>query len=255
MSPRRWPAALAGIAFFLLCLAIAAIAGAPASLVDAAVAHYTSGRMRVFACEGTLWNGSGVLTTSSGRARTRVEWQIAPDAMLQAALAGTLTLGTSAPLRFQASASRVDLGPLEITLPAALVAAALGPYEAYDIGGTARVRSQGLVLTQTSGSGRAELDWLQAHTGVVDVVPLGSYRARMEVNANAGRIDLHTVEGPLSLSGAGQWTAGGTAVSLTARSDGPAAERIGSWLRTMAPAQPDGSFRFVWPPQRAGASS
>lgn len=256
MMPRRWLSALAGIAFFLVCFAIAVIVRAPASLIDAVVAHQTKGRVRVAGCEGTLWRGNGVLMTSIGQARTRIEWRIDAGRLLHATLAGTVMLGTSAPVRIQTTTSRVDIGVLDAAFPAALVAAALGPYEAYEIGGDVRVRSQGLVLTQAAGSGRADIEWLQARTGVIDVAPLGSYRMRVDANAAGGRVDLQTLEGPLTLSGTGQWTAGGLALSLTARGSAPHSERIDAWLRTMAPAQPDGSFRFVWPPsQRAGASS
>lgn len=256
MNSRRWFALPALAVFFTVCFLLAASLTAPACLMDAAIAHATDGRLRIDGCEGTLWRGAGLLATSDGRGRTPIGWHVAPEALLRGEIAGSLTLASSQAATIRATPHRLDIGPLDATLPAAIIAAGLGRHETYDIGGTVRISTPGAALTRAAHVGRIDVEWLNARSRVIDVAPLGSYRARAESNANGGRIDLQTMEGPLELKGAGQWTPGGIALSLHARGVGPDAERITAWLRTMAPMQPDGSFRFAWPPpQRRGASS
>lgn len=257
MTPaRRWPAVAAGLAFFLLCFAVAAAALAPARLLDPLLSRHTEGRIRFAEARGTLWAGSGVLVAASGRGHLGVAWRVTPGALLNGTLAATVTLGAGAPTQIEARRRRLTFGAVDATLPAALVAAALGPYDAYAPGGTVRVRTGGLVVTPAAASGRIDIDWLDASTGVLDAARLGSYRARIDLDASGGRAELATVDGALTLSGSGRWTPGGVSMTAVARADGADAERIRGWLHTMAPAQPDGSFRFAWPPpQRAGARS
>lgn len=255
MSARRGRAAVLGFAFFVPCFVAAAIVQAPAVLLDAAVAHYTEQRLRIVDGAGTIWRGRGSLTTASGHAHVPIEWRIGAHRLLLGALAGTLRIGAGAPVAVDAAANRLALGALDTSIPAALVAEGLGAHPSYQLGGRVRIRTPGLVIGRGSGSGRVEVEWLQARTGIVDF-SFGSYRARVDLSPAGGRIELRTLEGPLALTGSGAWTAGGIAVESTARATGPDADRIAAWLGTMAPAQSDGSFRFVWPaPQRAGPSS
>lgn len=256
MNVRRAHATLLGFVFFLLCFAAAAIVQAPAALLDAVVAYHTQQRLRLVDCAGTIWRGRALLTTASGHARAGIEWRIAARSLLRATLSSTVRIDAGAPVPIQASRRRLEIGALDAALPAALVAEALGAHSSYGIGGNVRVRTAGLVIGTTSGSGTVEIEWRQAQTGIIDLSPLGSYRARVDLSAAGGRTELQTLEGPLMLSGSGVWTQGGFAGSLVARGSGPHADRISAWLATSAPAQPDGSFRFVWPaPQRAGARS
>lgn len=256
MTAGRTLAASAGTMFFLVCFAASAVVLAPATLLDAALARATDQRVRLAAAEGTFWQGRGTLTTANGHARTSIMWHFDCRAILLAAIAGNVSVAGSAPADVRATLDRVEIGPVDISVPAALVAAAAGPYDAYGIAGTVAASSAGLTAARTGAAGSAGIEWRRAGTAVLDVSPLGTYRATVSLHADGGRFDVQTREGPLVVNGAGQWNAGGVAVTLDARSTGPQSERLTGWLRTMAPEQPDGRFRFVWPPpQRPGARS
>jgi len=237
----------AGAALFLVTLAGAIAALAPASLLGRAIEHATDGRLVLAGSSGRIWAGRGTLLASRGSARVLLAWTVSPWDVLGARLGGELRIGGAEPTSFMVTRRSVALGRIDAALPAALVAAALGPYDGYGIAGALRVRAERAVIDPDGGSGRVYLEWNDAATSLIDVVPLGSYQVELEATRQGGTISARTRDGPLAIAGAGRWSAGGAALQLSVRARGEREQQLQAWLRTMTPQQADGSFRFVWP--------
>jgi len=237
----------AGTAFFVVALASALAAFAPASLVGRALERASDGRLILAGTHGRIWAGRGTLLAPKDSARVLLAWTLTPAALLTARVAGELRIGAAEPTPFEATWERITLGRIDAALPAALVAAALGPFEGYKIGGVVRVRAERAAIDRDGGAGRIYLEWNDAASGLIDVTPLGSYQAELEATAQGGTLAVRTRGGPLLLDGTGRWSAGGAALQLTARASGERQQTLQAWLSTMAPQQADGSYRFVWP--------
>jgi len=232
---------------FAVVLASALAAFAPASLVGRALEQASDGRLILAGTNGSIWAGRGTLLTPKDSARVLLAWTLTPTALLGARVAGELRIGAAEPTPFVATRERIALGRIDTALPAALIAAALGPFEGYKIGGVVRVRAERAAIDRAGGAGRVYFEWNEAASGLIDVTPLGSYQAELEATAQGGNLTVRTSGGPLLLDGAGRWSAGGAALQLTARASGERQQTLEAWLSTMAPKQADGSYRFAWP--------
>jgi hypothetical protein len=236
---------------FVLASALAVWEFAPASLVGLLIERASANRLTLVGASGRLRDGRGTLTARSDGARVSIAWTVDAKDLAAARLAGTLRVGAARATRFAATFDSLEFGRIDIALPAALVAEAIGAYGGYKIGGTAALRSEHVLLQRDSAYTRLTLEWTNAASGLVDVAPLGSYVANIEVFAGIGTISVHTKEGPLLLDGTGRWSQARTALALNARASGERAELLKAWLRAMTPEQPDGVFRFVWPARAA----
>ncbi len=232
---------------FALTSAVAVWELAPASLVGIWIERASENRLTLVGASGRLRDGRGTLTSGNDGARVLVAWTIEPKALAAARLAGTLSVGAAPATRFAATFDSLELGRMDIALPAALLVEAMGAYGGYKIGGTAALRAEHVLLQRDSAYAHLTLEWINAASGLVDVAPLGSYVADIEVFAGVGTISVRTTEGPLLLDGAGRWSHAGSALALNARASGERADLLKAWLRAMTPEQPGGIFRFVWP--------
>jgi len=218
---RRW--AIYGA---LLGLMLALPLFAPATWL-ADVLFRTSGEHLLLAdAQGTVWTGHAVAVLQGG-----------PDSRDAAALPGRVHWrirlhwsGLRLKLR-QACCLKdelvLELHPglrgFTVTLPAH--AEAIGqwparwldglgtPWNTLQLGGTVQVTSPGFSLQSTQGQlhlrGVLDLQLFNASSRVSAIAPLGSYRFSVRSGpdaAQAATLTLETLEGPLQLSGTGQWT-------------------------------------------------
>ncbi|MCD0418581.1 type II secretion system protein N [Rubrivivax sp. JA1024] len=215
---RRWAAAGA-----LLGGTAALVAFAPASWLAGALATASGQRLLLADARGSIWNGSAVAVLSGG-----------PGSRDAAALPGRLhwTLrpaGAGIALRAR-QACCIDgelalfvepgLGRLKISLPAGPVGrwpaawlAGLGtPFNTLGLGGTVALASQGLVAESAAGrwrlAGGATLVLEDMSSRVSTLERLGSYRLAL-AGGDVPQLTLATQQGPLLLSGDGQWSGRG----------------------------------------------
>lgn len=238
---------LAAVALFIMASAFSLAALAPAGLVGSLIEYASANRLTLAGASGRVWEGRGTLTARSTGARVLLGWTLQPKELVFARLSGTVSVGAAQPTRFIAARSSLEVDRIDVALPAAIVAEALGAYSGYTIGGTVQIRSQRVYLHHENASARIALEWAHAATGVIAVAPLGHYRADLEWIAGTASINVRTHEGPLHLDGNGRWSGNSAALALNARASGEQAETLKAWLRTMTPEQPGGIFRFVWP--------
>lgn len=227
-SPSRrrgpWPWALAGALLGAL-LALAALA--PASWVARWVAAQTGQRLLLVDARGTLWSGSAVAVLAGGPGSReasalpgRLHWRLGrggAPAAFKLALRQDCCIDDA--LRVLARPGigrlRVAVGspaPARAHWPAAWLAGLGAPFNTLRLGGRVQLQTDGLALEWVQGrlrvTGQAELRLQDLSSRLSTLPVLGSYRL---VLSGAGdgpegaRVALQTLQGPLRLSGQGQW--------------------------------------------------
>lgn len=215
---------------------------APAAWMARAVASFTDQRVLLTDPQGSVWNGSAVAVLSGGadsRSASalpgRLSWTLRPAWLALNLQARHECCINGAPmLRVQPGLGRtvVTMAPTAAGAsigqwPAAWLAGLGAPWNTLELGGTLRLNSPGFTLEHVQGRmrflGDVTLD-VSGMTSRLSTLPnLGSYRVQVRGDAaNAGQatVQLSTTQGPLELSGNGQWTGAG----LRFRGEAKAAE-------------------------------
>ncbi|WP_396434923.1 type II secretion system protein N [Limnohabitans sp.] len=214
-----WRFAMGGA---LLGLAMALLTWAPARWLAWGVAQTTQGQVQWHNARGSVWQGSAQLVLSGGSGSRdpqalpgRLHWTLAPTW-------NGLRLGWRADCCITEAASlHLGLGWNALTLrasdhtslwPAALLTGLGAPWNTLRVEGQLQLRTQALQLHWAQGrlqmQGLAELNLQDMHSRLSPVKPMGSYRVALtgtpEGTPTPG-LDLSTLQGPLLLSGQGQW--------------------------------------------------
>jgi hypothetical protein len=235
-----------------LCFAIAVIARAPATLVDARVAAATGNQVRVTETQGTIWDGAGIVRFGVAPAGQPVAWRAEPMSVVTGALAVAVGPGAGAPttstLRW--TPSRVEIRRLDsIEIPIDAVARALAPGVPAPFG-VLRIAIADLAIEATSVSGQVRLAWQGA--GVPDAttgMPVLFGTVTAELAGRNGTLAGPVVSsgGEVELAGTLSWRPGGSAafdLTLTPRAELPR-ERLAIIETTLARyGRPDGRGGF-----------
>ena len=245
----RWRTLAIGFGFYVAGL----IAMAPATLLDARLAQASHGRIRLADAQGSLWSGEGRLEVRDGEGRSAYgsafAWRLSPASILRARLVYDVALGwPAARFRLAAAASRVELSDIDFRLPAGVLGLAVPKLAVLDLGGDLRLQVGTLIAGSGYLQGDATLQWLDAASGLTPVSPLGRYELRIDGDGASGQVRLRTLQGPLSLNGAGSWRPGTTPV-LTATAQVPPRYRdqLSPFLRLIAVERGPGQFDVRFP--------
>lgn len=177
----------------LAAVAIEAIWLAPAALVDARVAHWTRGTLRIAATDGTLWRGRGVLV--AGTAQVPIGWRIDAWPLLRGELRAQLLPDEAAApagsprADVAVAGSRIVLRDVDVTVPAALFVNAAGPASVatLTLAGDARITTASLDWSPPLARGDAQLAWRGARLGLAGgaaPVDLGDLRATLTADGD-----------------------------------------------------------------------
>lgn len=223
-SRRAWPWVLAGAVVGAAC---ALVAQAPAGWLAGWLARATEQRLLLTEARGTLWAGSAVIVLAGGEgsrdARAlagRLHWSLglAPGGWraLQLTLRQPCCIDDALQLRLEPG-----LGRLRLSLPpgrqavghwpAAWLTGLGAPFNTLRLGGTASLWAEDFSVETVQGrwrlDGRAGLELRGLNSALSAVDPLGSYRLMVSASdgADGARLALDTLQGPLRLSGQGQW--------------------------------------------------
>jgi general secretion pathway protein N len=219
-APRpTWWHACAGA---LLGLCIALLIWAPARWLAWGVAQASQGHVQWLNPRGTVWAGSAQMVLSGGSGSRdqqalpgRLHWTLAPhwtglqlswraDCCMDAPTQLNVQLGWNT-LQVQADDHRSQW-------PAALLSGLGAPWNTLQAEGQLQWRSEALQLHWAQGrlqmKGLAELTVLGLSSRLSPLKPVGSYRIQLSGTPEGTptpRLELSTQQGPLMLSGQGQW--------------------------------------------------
>ncbi|MCZ2497275.1 type II secretion system protein N [Xylophilus sp. Kf1] len=215
---RRTPITAAALLGALLGAVVALVLFAPARWLAQTAASASQGHLLLTDARGTVWNGSAQLVLAGGSGSTdaaalpdRVEWRLRPALtglrlQLGAACCTPQPLVVHADVRFDGIHLRVDDG--RSSWPAALLSGLGTPFNTLQPEGTLALGTSALTLHLAAGrlsvAGRADFDLRDMASSLSPLRPLGSYRLSVQGGAVPG-LDLRTLDGPLQLSGTGQW--------------------------------------------------
>ena len=216
-SPWRW--AWLGAAGGLLW---ATLLWAPARWLAAAVAQASHGQVQLRQAQGTVWQGNAVLTLTPGH--TSDEVRSLPSRLhWQWGLSGWgLTLQLSSPcctpqpmqwhLSYRDGGLTLSLADQTSTWPLALLVGLGAPWNTLQAEGALQWQSTGLRLDWQQGRlrwhGQSQLLAQDLGSRLSTLRPMGSYRVSLQgnnVGTDSPELRLETINGPLRLSGQGQW--------------------------------------------------
>lgn len=213
------------IAGILLGGIAALVAFAPAAWLAAGIASASGDRLLLADARGTVWNGSAVMVLTGGAGSRdasalpgRVAWSLHLDGAAigvrvrqECCLAGELRLRVEPGLGRFAIAVPASQGPMG-HWPAALLSGLGTPFNTLQLTGSMSLTSGGLVATSAAGrwrlDGNASLSLDSLASRVSTLPELGSYRLAL-TGGDVTALNLSTTDGPLRMSGTGQWAASG----------------------------------------------
>jgi general secretion pathway protein N len=204
---------------------LAAVPFAPARWLAAAVDQVTQGRLLLSAPQGTLWRGSAQLAVTGGAGSHdqsalpgRWHWQLQPQWHVGApGVRGTLQSDccVATPwawsLNRTAGAWQLSLADHQARLPSDWLAGLGTPLNTVQPEARLALQTQAMVVRQRPGGWQLQGQvTLQAHdvaSRLSTVRPMGSYQAVLH-GGEVPRLSLTTLQGPLLLSGEGQFLSG-----------------------------------------------
>ncbi len=213
-----WGWAITGI---LLGILLCVLVFAPARWLTMAVTRATASQIQLVNPQGSLWNGSAQLVFSAGEgsmARAalpgRFVWRIRPSTeglrvTITAACCIQQSWGWTLTPRFNGfELSATDTPSL---WPMALLQGLGTPWNTLQLEGALTLKTERLVLQWASGrwsiQGKAQLNATDVSTSLSQLRPVGSYLLTLNGGETA-TLELSTLQGPLQLSGQGQWVGG-----------------------------------------------
>ena len=211
-----WGWALAGV---LLGLLLTTLLAAPARWLAAGVAQASGGVVQLAEPQGSLWSGSARLLLTGGAGSQdrsalpgRVHWRLRPGWGALALWLNADCCTPAGPLGLRLSprwgGARLALADAHSVWPAALLAGLGTPFNTFQPQGELNLSTQALALQWQAGrasvQGQADVTLRQLSSRVATLRPLGSYRVQLR-GGDTPTLALSTLEGPLRLSGEGQW--------------------------------------------------
>lgn len=237
---------------FVLLLAVAVAALAPAALLAPAVTRVTGGTLALVEAEGIVWNGRGALT--AGGERIPVAWQVEPAGILGGELVARLTAADHARptprARLSASRDRFAVADVDITLPAAALLHAPDRRAPITLDGTLHLRAAALQRGATGFTGRADLAWERAGVRLAAGSPafdLGSVAIALTGSGDRLQGPVTNRGGSVAVTGEASIDARGAAtidVLVTPRVPPDAA--TAAMLRALGRPEGEG-WRLQWP--------
>lgn len=204
----------------LLGLGLALLLWAPARWLAWGIAQASQGQVQWRDARGTVWSGSAQLVlTSDGESRNalalpgRLQWTMTPQwAGLRFKWQADCCMTEASLWEVQAGWStwQVQASDHTSTWPAALLSGLGAPWNTLQPAGQLQLKSQALQLQWTQGrmqvKGQVDMTLQNMSTRLSTAQPIGSYLMQLRGSPEGiPSLQLSTQQGPLLLSGEGQW--------------------------------------------------
>lgn len=243
---KRWRLAAIGLAFY----ALAVIAHAPATLVDAGLQRISHGKLRLAEAQGTLWSGSGQIEMRDSGGRSGVAksfaWHVLPESLLRGHLVCKVELEqTAKPFMVTISLYKIELANADISLPATVLGLGVPKLAPLGLTGDVLLHIASLSIERKRMQGNATLQWRDAGSALAPISPLGDYELNLDGDGATAHALLRTMQGPLQLDGKGSWVSGDNPDFIAiARVLPQHQQQISPLLRMIAVDRGDGSFEL-----------
>jgi hypothetical protein len=253
---RPWIAIGCGVMLVIL----AAVALAPASLLDARLDAISGGRARIANASGTLWKGSGELILQSGERRS-VAWRIDPWQLLRGEVRGTFANDGDPRhgAEFTIGRGKLELEGFDLSMPmSALLRAAGAPSLLSSVGGDVGVHVDRFVRDADALDVQLAMQWRNASLpglGPYPSMALGDVHTEVSGRGPEVSGPIANSGGDVELEGTLTATASGAArvdarIAPRAGLDPNRAAAISAALATVGSPDPRGGYRVVWPRAR-----
>jgi len=206
----------------LLGLSLALLVWPPARWLAWAVSQASQGQVQWLGARGSVWAGSAQWVLSGGTGSRdpqalpgRIHWTLSPSwTGLRFGWLADCCMTEAASLQVQAGLSslQVQASDSSTQWPAALLTGLGSPWNTLQPDGQLKLRTEGLQLNWTQGrlqmKGLAELQIQNLSSRLSPIKPIGSYQLQLRGPAEGTAtpsLQLRTLEGPLRMTGEGQW--------------------------------------------------
>jgi len=204
---RRWvPYITIGFVAYILFL----IATAPAVWVGELLNRVSTGKARLLAAKGTIWNGSGTVVINSAggsSVQQNLKWRIEPiwliTGRLQAdvesdgdiSLRGEVAIGYHQ-LRFARLSGEFSASHAQAFYPPAIIVSPTGKLQ---------FRADDMVIGRTGFEGELQVIWKEAGSKLGSATNLGDYQLTAKGQNGAAALRIETLRGDLTLTAKGNW--------------------------------------------------
>lgn len=241
----------------LLAITATVLFFCPAAWLASVVEQQTNGRFTLGDAQGSIWRGSAFVGAAASRFDPivpllpgRFFWRLSPTALLgvvDATLENPRLL--KQPVQITGSWSRWQISPASLTLPAERLVALGAPLNTIVPQGDMQL-SWGVLQLAREGSqwemtGATQLDLLDIASLLSPIKPLGTYRLKIDWQAQRAKLELTTLKGLLLLSGSGGLDAGRWHFSGKAQAAPGAQERLASLLNLLGQRRQDGASNYI----------
>jgi hypothetical protein len=237
------------LAVFSLLLAALAIL-APATLLDARLAHVTQGRLRLAAASGTWWRGSGALTDASGQWSIPVAWHVEPASLLRGAVALTLDAPGNSPAprgKVTWRDGTLSLEGFALTIPAAALEGAVATRGMLAFGGDIVLDAPSFQWSGDHGTGRLTALWQNAHVaGSGAAADLGAMRFDLEARPERLAGHFTNTGGDVRVEGETSVTGASADVNATLTPMPSTPREVARVLAALGTPDSDGAVRVQW---------
>ncbi len=211
----------------------------PATWVASGVRQLSGGRVLLVDSQGSLWQGSAHIALSTGESTAsatawtpRLHWQIAATALntLEIRWRTSESTGTSSwvwRLQWQPGGLVLTMSDMDWRLPTAWLSGWGAPWNTIQPEGELRLQTRQWRWQQNGhqwrNDGQLSLHLLGLSTRLSSLRPLGDYKLQW-MGGDAPKITLETLQGPLQMSGQGQWLERGVVFEGEAWAEHPSDE-------------------------------
>ena len=206
----------------LLGIGVALLVWAPARWLAWGVAQASQGQVQWLDPRGTVWTGSAQLALTGGTGSRdpqalpgRLHWTLTPSwTGLNMTWLADCCMAQAARLQVQAGWSTWQLQSSDLSSqwPAGLLTGLGAPWNSLQPDGQLQLKTQSLVLHWAQGrmqmKGLAQLDVQNLSSRLSPIKPMGSYQLQIRGTPEGTptpSLQLSTLQGPLLISGQGQW--------------------------------------------------
>jgi general secretion pathway protein N len=197
-----------GLSAYVLTL----LAILPATWLSAGLERVSGHRLSMRDPSGTVWRGSARLVGRSSHGvwvdLGQLHWSTKPSQLLVGRLAMQIGVGAKPDARVELTFGSVTVEGLDVELPGSLLASVAPAADTVQPDGRIRIRSDRFRMDSSSLFGTADVEWRDLRVRKPVPLDLGSHAAELRGSGKSIDIELHSISGPLKVSGTGSWSPG-----------------------------------------------